>query len=35
VHDIAGLYGLFKKPWNDRDLLKRVATLATLRVPAA
>jgi CheY-like chemotaxis protein len=31
VHDIAGLYGLFKKPWNDRDLLKRVAALAQLR----
>jgi CheY-like chemotaxis protein len=30
VHEIAGLYGLFKKPWNDRELLKRVATLAAL-----
>jgi CheY-like chemotaxis protein len=30
VHEIAGLYGLFKKPWNDRELLKRVSTLAAL-----
>lgn len=30
VHEIAGLYGLFKKPWNDRELLKRVTTLAGL-----
>jgi CheY-like chemotaxis protein len=31
VHDYQGLYGIFKKPWNDRELLKRVETLATLR----
>lgn len=30
VHDVTGLYGLFKKPWNDRELLKRVSTLAKL-----
>ncbi len=28
VTDIRGLYGIFKKPWNDRELLKRVAVLA-------
>ena len=31
VHDCQGLYGIFKKPWNDRELLKRVATVAQLR----
>ena len=31
VHDYAGLYGLFRKPWNDRDLLKRIEALAPLR----
>ena len=30
VHDIQGLYGIFKKPWNDRELLKRVDVLASL-----
>jgi CheY-like chemotaxis protein len=35
VNDCQGLYGIFKKPWNDRELLKRVATVATLRRPAA
>jgi CheY-like chemotaxis protein len=30
VHDCRGLYGIFKKPWNDRELLKRVAALAGL-----
>lgn len=30
VHEIQGIYGLFKKPWNDRELLKRVQTLAAL-----
>lgn len=30
VHDCGGLYGIFKKPWNDRDLLRRVGALATL-----
>ncbi len=34
VHQVQGLYGIFKKPWNDRELLKRVETLASLR-PAA
>lgn len=31
VHDISGLYGIFKKPWNDRELLRRVETLCSLR----
>jgi CheY-like chemotaxis protein len=31
VHDCQGLYGIFKKPWNDRELLKRVATLVQMR----
>ncbi len=31
VHDCQGLFGIFKKPWNDRELLKRVETLSTLR----
>ena len=31
VHDYQGLFGIFKKPWNDRELLKRVETLAVLR----
>ena len=33
VRDFEGLYGLFRKPWNDRELLKRVAALAHVRVP--
>ncbi len=35
VHDCQGLYGIFKKPWNDRELLKRVATLVQMRQAAA
>ncbi|MDN3919471.1 response regulator [Roseateles violae] len=31
VHQIQGVYGIFKKPWNDRELLKRVEALAHLR----
>ena len=31
VHNIQGLYGIFKKPWNDRELLKRVDVLSTLK----
>ena len=31
VHQVQGLYGIFKKPWNDRDLLKRVEVLVALR----
>jgi CheY-like chemotaxis protein len=31
VHDAKGLYGIFKKPWNDRELLQRVAALSVLR----
>ncbi|APW38804.1 hypothetical protein RD110_17630 [Rhodoferax koreense] len=34
VNDVKGLYGIFKKPWNDRELLKRVGALSTLRGPA-
>ena len=34
VHAMQGLYGLFRKPWNDRELLRRVETLALLRAPA-
>ena len=30
VTQVQGLYGIFKKPWNDRELLKRVETLAQL-----
>jgi CheY-like chemotaxis protein len=35
VHEVQGLYGLFKKPWNDRELLKRVEALANLRPATA
>jgi CheY-like chemotaxis protein len=38
VQDLGGLYGIFKKPWNDRELLRRVESLAALRqrpLPAA
>ena len=31
VHDAKGLYGIFKKPWNDREMLQRVAALTLLR----
>ena len=31
VHDYQGLFGIFKKPWNDRALLRRVETLVILR----
>ena len=31
VHNIQGLYGIFKKPWNDRELLKRVDVLTSLK----
>lgn len=31
VHQVQGLYGIFKKPWSDRDLLKRVEALTHLR----
>ncbi|MET0519588.1 MAG: response regulator [Burkholderiaceae bacterium] len=31
VHQVQGLYGIFKKPWNDRDLLKRVEALVGMR----
>lgn len=30
VHAMQGLYGLYKKPWNDRQLLERVQALARL-----
>ncbi len=35
VRDVEGLYGIFKKPWNDRELLRRVSTLAHLRTANA
>jgi CheY-like chemotaxis protein len=35
VHEVQGLYGLFKKPWNDRELLKRVEALAQMRASAS
>jgi CheY-like chemotaxis protein len=31
VHEFGGLYGIFRKPWNDRELLRRVQSLAGLR----
>jgi CheY-like chemotaxis protein len=31
VHEYAGLYGIFKKPWNDRELLRRVESLVAIR----
>jgi CheY-like chemotaxis protein len=31
VQDLGSLYGIFKKPWNDRELLRRVETLAAVR----
>lgn len=31
VADVKGLYGIFKKPWNDRELLARVGVLTQLR----
>ena len=31
VHNIQGLYGIFKKPWNDRELLKRIDVLASIK----
>lgn len=34
LHQIQGLYGMFHKPWNDRELLKRVEALSHLRQPA-
>ena len=34
VHNIQGLYGIFKKPWNDRELLKRVDVLASIKKAA-
>jgi CheY-like chemotaxis protein len=35
VHEFSGLYGIFKKPWNERELLRRVEVLAALRKPRA
>lgn len=31
VHEFGGLYGIFRKPWNDRELLRRVQSLAGVR----
>lgn len=33
LHQIQGLYGMFHKPWNDRELIKRVEALSHLRAP--
>lgn len=33
VHECEGLFGIFKKPWNDRELLRRVDTLVRLQSP--
>lgn len=35
VSQIEGVFGIFKKPWNDRELLKRVESLTHLRAAAA
>ena len=35
VGQIEGVYGIFKKPWNDRELLKRVQSLTHLRSAAS
>jgi CheY-like chemotaxis protein len=34
VSQIEGVYGIFKKPWSDRELLKRVQSLMHLRSAA-
>jgi len=31
VHECQGLFGIFKKPWNDRELLRRVETLVRVQ----
>lgn len=31
LHQVQGLYGMFQKPWNDRELLKRVESLIQMR----
>ena len=31
VQDCGGVFGIFQKPWNDRELLRRVAALVQLR----
>lgn len=31
VHECQGLFGIFKKPWNDRELLRRVDALARIQ----
>ena len=35
VHECQGLFGIFKKPWNDRELLRRVEALARIQVSSA
>lgn len=35
VGQIEGVFGIFKKPWNDRELLKRVESLVHLRTAAS
>lgn len=34
AHDYQNLHGIFRKPWNDRDLLASVAALAPVRRPS-
>jgi DNA-binding response OmpR family regulator len=31
VHECQSLFGIFKKPWNDRELLRRVETLVRVQ----
>ena len=35
VHECQGLFGIFKKPWNDRELLRRVEALARIQAGSA
>lgn len=35
VHECQGLFGIFKKPWNDRELLRRVDALARIQANSA
>lgn len=35
LHQVQGLYGMFHKPWNDRELIKRIEALSSLRPVAA
>lgn len=35
VYDCQGLYGIFKKPWVDRELIKRVEAISVINRPLA